>query len=104
VPIFNVSSVTREGIETLSYFISQLKSLQNVNPHTFSSSDPIQFDITDNFQISGFGTVVNGMVRSGTIRVGQQLYLGPDTHERFTLVNVRSVYLNRVAVTEVVSG
>jgi len=44
------------------------------------------------------------MVRSGTIRVGQQLYLGPDTHERFTLVNVRSLYLNRVAVTEVYSG
>lgn len=101
-PIFCISNVTGEGLDVLRLFISALPSRAQ---RVFGSpSDPVEFFIDGVYVVSGVGVVVAGTVKSGTIRLNQQLLLGPDKTSNFRPVIVRSIQLKRVFVSEVVAG
>jgi len=103
-PIFSVSSVTGENVDKLSKFISLLNNRNETNKFIKSPDEPAQYDINENFMVSGVGVVVSGVVRSGTIKPNSHLLLGPDKANTFKHVQVRTIHVNRVAAPEAVSG
>lgn len=103
-PIFSVSSVTGENIDKLTQFISLLNNRNQTNKFIKSTEDPIQFDINENFMVSGVGVVVSGIVRAGTIKPNAALLLGPDKGNTFKQVQVRTIHVNRVPAEEAHAG
>ena len=103
-PIFTCSSVTGDGVPDLIHFISMLNNRDKTNKLLKSSKDPIQFDINENFLVSGVGVVVSGLVKGGTIKLNSPLLLGPDKANQFKPVVVKSIHVNRVSAEEAVAG
>lgn len=74
IPIFQVSSVHGNGIDVLKDFINNLKCYQN---YDFLKKQDANFVIESNYMIKGIGLVVSGIVRSGIIKKGDNLHIGP---------------------------
>lgn len=103
-PIFTCSSVTGEGIPEVVKFISMLNNRDKINKLLKTPKDPIQFDINENFLVSGVGVVVSGLVKSGTIKLNSPVLLGPDKSNSFKPVVVKSIHVNRVPAEEAIAG
>lgn len=76
VPIFPVSNVSGSGIDILKQFIFSLISYKNYN---LLYDKNVEFCISRNYVVSGIGLVVSGVMKSGTIKKGDILYLGPNS-------------------------
>ncbi|KAK9453999.1 P-loop containing nucleoside triphosphate hydrolase protein [Dipodascopsis uninucleata] len=92
-PIFQVSNVTGEGLDYVRTFL-------NLLPHhsEFNESLPFEFEINDTFSVPFVGTVVSGIVTSGTARVGDSVYIGPDSVGQFAVTSIRSIERKRTGV------
>lgn len=102
-PIFKVSNVTQFGIEPLRNFIFKLKARQNLK-EMGKIEDPVEFDIHEKFTVNGVGLVVSGLIKSGTVRVGQNLFLGPDRFNDYMMVQVKSLHFSRTPVETAFAG
>ena len=103
-PIFCISSVTNQGMPDLTKFISLLQNRTNLNPNINLANQPVEYDIQDHFLVSGVGIVINGVVKSGTIKINDTLLIGPDKTGHFKFIIVRSIHINRVPSDEAIAG
>nr|CAG4718452.1 unnamed protein product [Naegleria fowleri] len=100
-PIFFLSSVTGENLNLLHKFLNLLP----IRKDWESLIDkPAQYIIDQTFFVSGVGTVVSGIVQSGSISVNDKLMLGPDSNGLFRSVVVKSIHCKRVNVKRVHAG
>ncbi|CAD8073034.1 unnamed protein product [Paramecium sonneborni] len=98
VPIFQVSSVTGIGLQQLNRFISRVPNRDQLNKAYHTVNDPFQFDIQENFNVTGVGIVVSGIMRSGKAALNQHVLLGPDKNKQFKSVTIKSIHIDRVLV------
>lgn len=103
-PIFQVSSVTLEGIPALTKFIYMLRARNHLNSMIGGIDKPVEFDIHEKFIVTGVGLVVSGTLRSGTLKIGDTLMCGPDKFLKFNPVLVKTIHVNRVATDAAYSG
>ena len=76
-PVFQVSNVTGDGLPQLTRFISLIKNRDMLNKGYGKSTDPLEYDINENFMIPGIGLVVSGLVKSGVAKLNSVVLLGP---------------------------
>lgn len=98
VPIFLVSNVSGEGLDKLKTFlniISKKEALKN--------NDIVEFHIDHVWNVYGFGTVIGGHLMSGTISVGDKLFLGPNYGE-YEQITIRSIQCKKTPLMKVSSG
>ena len=103
-PIFKISSVTKEGVPSLTRFIYMLKARNHLNQMIGGIDEPAEFDIHEKFLVTGVGLVVSGTLRSGTIKVGDTLMCGPDKMRQFKPVVVKTIHVNRSPAEIAYSG
>jgi selenocysteine-specific elongation factor len=72
-PIFPLSSVSGEGVESLSKYLEQAASTMAIRPEAGN----FRLAVDRCFTLAGPGTVVTGTVFSGTVNVGDQVLLSP---------------------------
>jgi len=94
-PIFQVSSVTGKGIPELIKFLSFCKNRDTLNLLIKKETDPLEFDIHENFLVSGIGVVVSGVVKSGIAKTNQVCLLGPDKNKNFKSVVIKGIHVHR---------
>ena len=102
-PIFKVSNVTNHGMPELTQFFYKLDNRVGVK-ELGKPSDTVEFDIHEKFLVIGVGLVVSGLLKSGKIVAGQNLFLGPDKYNQFKMVQVKSMHFARVPVDSVFAG
>ncbi|MCO5555722.1 hypothetical protein L7F22_009267 [Adiantum nelumboides] len=100
-PIFQISNVTGHNLNLLRSF---LNILPQANAAKFSPNAPFKFQLQDVFSVPFVGCVVSGVVLSGTVKVGDNLIIGPDTLGQFTSTTVRSIQRKRVNVEMATAG
>jgi len=100
-PIFLVSSVDGRGLKALKVFLHLLPKQKD---WTKEIDQPCEFSIDDYFTVEGVGTVVTGMMLKGSISMGDQRLLGPDSNGNYSLVTVKSIHVNRTAKQRAVAG
>jgi len=98
-PIFQVSNVTGENMDFLKMFLNLLSTR---SPNT--DTEPAEFQIDDTYSVPGVGTVVSGTTLRGTIKINDNLLLGPDPLGHFLPLAVKSIHRKRMPVLEVRSG
>lgn len=90
VPIFMVSSVLGTNIDKLRDYIFNLNPLI---PYEKYIDDDANFVIENRFVLKGIGLVVSGVMKSGTIKKGDILDMGP-FNNKFRKVMIKNIHNN----------
>ncbi|KAK9241323.1 P-loop containing nucleoside triphosphate hydrolase protein [Lipomyces kononenkoae] len=98
-PIFQISSVTGQGLDYVRMFLNLLPFHGQ-----FDETAPLEFEINDTFSVPFVGTVVSGVILSGTVHVGDSVYIGPDSLGQFTSTAIRSIERKRQGVDTAHAG
>jgi elongation factor 1-alpha len=101
VPIIQISNVTNFNLDLV-------KTLLNLLPvrNTFSQNmdKPVELIIDNTYSVPGHTTIVSGMLKSGTVKVNDNLVIGPFPDSSYRSVKVRSIHLNFKDLKEALSG
>jgi len=97
VPIIKTSAVTLEGYDLLEELLFRL-------PKRTVKGDEFLMYIDRIYKISGVGTVVSGSVKSGEIREGEEVYIGPFKDGSFRRVKVQSIEMHYYRVDKAEAG
>ncbi len=106
VPIFQISTVSGEGLEELKSFLSKLTPKFPINNDFSILKTPK--DKTEMLLDHAFNTKVGciyaGVIVSGKIEANQKLLMGPTVEGDFKLVQIREIQFLRVTVNELCCG
>ncbi|KAJ1800963.1 hypothetical protein LPJ59_000673 [Coemansia sp. RSA 2399] len=116
-PVFQVSNVTGEGIDNLLTFLNILQppharrraaqkdegggGAQDAND---KRNLPLRYDISETFNVPFVGTVVSGVLSAGEVRVGDNVWLGPDFQGAFVATTIKGIHRKRVEVESAQAG
>ncbi|KAL1673923.1 P-loop containing nucleoside triphosphate hydrolase protein [Schizophyllum commune] len=102
-PIFRLSNVDGRGLDYVRTFLNLLPSSE-ADVDKFAVDQPLEFSITEVWSVPYVGTVVNGIINSGRIQVGDQIMFGPDSNGNFANTVVKSMQRKRADVTTAEAG
>ncbi|GAA5862623.1 hypothetical protein JCM8547_003492 [Rhodosporidiobolus lusitaniae] len=100
-PIFRVSNVTGEGLPLLKTFLNVVKP---TNLAEYPVNAPFEFAATDIYSVPFVGTVLSGVILSGSVRPGDVPLLGPDSVNAFIPAPIKSIQRKRVNVDYAEAG
>lgn len=101
VPLFTVSNVTGQGLDLFKEFLYRLPKRIDYTPF---AENPCELSIIEGFSVKGIGSVAHCFVTKGTIRVGDQVWVGPDSTGDYKLSKVRTMQYKRLPVDFVLPG
>jgi GTPase len=106
IPIFQISTVTEEGMNDLKTFLSNLSpKFPNFTDFCILKTPKDKTEmLLDHAFNTKFGCIHAGVVVSGKIEVNQKLLLGPTSDGEFKLVQIREIQFLRVSVNELCCG
>lgn len=101
VPIIQISNVT-------NYNLDLLKSLLNLlpirNDYSQNINKPVEMLVDNTYSTPGHATIVSGLLKSGTVRINDNLVIGPFFDQTYRQVKVRSIHLNYKDIKEASPG
>ena len=106
VPVFQVSTVTGEGIDYLKFFLANLAprhSLNSENSIIKTPEDKVEMLLDSSFNTK-VGVIFAGVLTSGKISVGMKLLMGPLNDGSFKLVQIKNIQFLRGDVNEISCG
>ena len=106
VPIFQISTVTGEGLDDLKSFLAQLVPKTFINEELSlckSAKDKTEV-LLDNAFNTKVGCIHAGVVIAGKLEVNQKLLIGPTQDGFFKPVQIREIQFLRVTVDEICCG
>ncbi|KAI0319165.1 P-loop containing nucleoside triphosphate hydrolase protein [Amylostereum chailletii] len=102
-PIFQISNVTGSGLDHIRTFLNLLPSSED-DAEKFDASQPLEFSITEVWSVPYVGTVVNGILNSGTVKTGDSILFGPDANGQYMPTVVKSMQRKRADVVSAEAG
>jgi GTPase len=102
-PIFQISNVTGEGLDFVRTFLNLLPSSEG-DTEKYPVDQPLEYSITETWSVPYVGTVVNGILNSGTVKTGDALMLGPDYNGNYLQTSVKSMHRKQAVVTTAEAG
>lgn len=102
-PMFDISSVTGEGMSLLRKILFQLPKRRK---HENRVNKPFEFLVEDIFNVPGVGAVVSGFVFAGELTVGSNahVYVGPTDDGTFLKTTAKSAHISRINTQHVTAG
>jgi GTPase len=101
IPILQISNVT-------SYNLNLLKSVLNLlplrNDYSKYVNSSLELLIDTTYSVYGHSTIVSGMIKSGNLKVNDNLLIGPFYDSSYKSVKVRSIHLNYIDIKEAKAG
>ena len=92
IPIFEIANITGYNINRLKNFIYNLPKINILNKS--NDENNTLFKIDDRYKIKGIGIVISGLVKKGTIKTGDKLFLGPFKNGDFKEVIIKTIHNN----------
>ncbi len=97
VPIVETSAVTREGYDLLEELLYRL-------PKRYTAEKEFLMYIDKVYKVTGVGVVVSGSVKSGELREGEDVFLGPFDDCSFRQVKVMSIEMHHYRISKTKCG
>ena len=101
VPIMQISNVTNFNLDLLKTFFNLLPLRNDYNQHI---NKPVELLVDTTYSVTGHSTILSGMLRSGTVKVNDNLLIGPFSDSTYKQVKVRSIHLNYRDLKEAKAG
>ncbi|MCQ2815738.1 MAG: GTP-binding protein [archaeon] len=106
VPVFQISTVTGEGLDYLKYFLARLTPRHSSlakNSLIKNPEDPVEmlFDSAFNTKV---GIIHAGVLISGTIRIGEKYLYGPTSEGQMKPIQIKNIQFLRGDVNEIKCG
>ena len=79
IPLFPISNVSGQGLDIVRRFILGLEKYCASSNSNLENLDA-NFFINHTYNVPGIGLVVSGIMKSGTVKKGDVLYLGPNAN------------------------
>ncbi|KAI8992990.1 P-loop containing nucleoside triphosphate hydrolase protein [Trametes punicea] len=102
-PVFQLSNVTGEGLDFLRTFLNLLPASES-DTEKFITDQPLEYSITEVYSVPYVGTVVDGIINSGSIKSGDAVLFGPDSNGNFHATTVKSIERKRARVPSADAG
>ncbi|KAF8514255.1 GTP-binding protein 1 [Hysterangium stoloniferum] len=93
-PIFQLSNITGEGLDFLRTFLNLLPSSEG-DDEKFVADQPLEYSVTEVWSVPYVGTVVNGILNAGRVKVGDPILIGPDSNGNFMSSAIKSIQRKR---------
>ena len=97
VPVIITSAITLEGYDILEKMFLHL-------PKRYMAERDFLMYIDKIYRVTGVGTVVSGSVKSGELREGEEVYIGPFEDGGFRKVKVQSIEMHHYRIDKAKSG
>lgn len=101
IPIMQISNVTNFNLDLL-------KMLFNLLPLRIDFSQAVdksvELLIENTYSVTGHPTIVSGLLKSGRIKVNDNLIIGPFSDGTYRQVKVRSIHINFRDIKEALAG
>ncbi|MDK2877186.1 MAG: elongation factor 1-alpha [Archaeoglobaceae archaeon] len=97
VPIIETSAVTLEGYDLLEELLYRL-------PKRYTAEKEFLMYIDKVYKVTGVGTVVSGSVKSGELREGEDVFIGPFDDGTFRQVRVVSIEMHHYRISKTKFG
>uniref|UniRef100_A0A6C0DAQ2 Tr-type G domain-containing protein n=1 Tax=viral metagenome TaxID=1070528 RepID=A0A6C0DAQ2_9ZZZZ len=101
VPIIQISNVTNTNLDLVKSLFHLLPMRNDYNQYV---NKHVELLIDNTYSVTGHSTIVSGMLKSGTIKVNDNLLLGPFYDSTYRQVKVRSIHLNYKDLKEAYAG
>ncbi|BGP16621.1 hypothetical protein JCM10213_000463 [Rhodosporidiobolus nylandii] len=101
-PIFRVSNLTGEGLPLLKTFLNVVKPVPGEAEYPVKA--PFEFQTSEVYSVPFVGTVLSGVIMSGSVRPNDLVLLGPDSLNAFLPVSVKSIQRKRADVEYAEAG
>jgi GTPase len=82
------------GLDFVRTFLNLLPSSEG-DKDKFAIDQPLEFSITEVWSVPYVGTVVNGIINSGSVKAGDAVMLGPDSNGNYQTTVVKSMQRKR---------
>ncbi|TBU49478.1 P-loop containing nucleoside triphosphate hydrolase protein [Dichomitus squalens] len=102
-PVFQTSNVTGEGLDFLRTFLNLLPASEG-DHEKFLTDQPLEYSITEVYSVPYVGTVVDGILNSGTVKSGDVVLFGPDSNGNFHNTVIKSIERKRARVASAEAG
>ncbi|MEM0302720.1 MAG: GTPBP1 family GTP-binding protein [Archaeoglobaceae archaeon] len=97
VPIIQTSAVTLQGYDLLEELLYRL-------PKRYTAEKDFLLYIDKVYRVTGVGVVVSGSVKSGELREGEDVFLGPFDDGSFKQVKVMSIEMHHYRISKTKCG
>ncbi|MCS7118588.1 MAG: GTP-binding protein [Archaeoglobaceae archaeon] len=97
VPVIKTSAITLDGYEILEELLYNL-------PKRYSGEKEFLMYIDKIYRVTGVGIVVSGSVKSGELREGEDLYIGPFDDGSFKVVKAMSIEMHHYRISKTKCG
>jgi GTPase len=101
VPIFYISNVSGENLDLFKKFLNILPVRNDFSKYLNS---PLEMQIDSTFMVSGVGLVAGGIVRAGSVKVGDKVIVGPNSVGDYLQTTVKSIHIKYTNVQEATCG
>jgi GTPase len=101
VPIMQISNVTSTNLDLLKLLFNLLPIRNDYNQYV---DKHVELLIDNKYSVAGHSSIVSGILRSGTIKVNDNLLLGPFSDSTYRQVKIRSIHLNYKELKEAKAG
>lgn len=101
VPILQISNVTGYGLNLLRMLLNLLPVRID---YSECANEPVELLVDNTYAVHGHPTIVGGMLRSGTIHVGDMLAIGPYVDGSYKDVKVKSIHCKYNSINEAKPG
>lgn len=102
-PVFQISNVTGEGLDHMRTLLNLLPP-SDKDKTKYSVDQPFEYSVTEVWSVPFVGTVVNGIVASGSIKVGESVMMGPDANGNYVQTSIKGMQKKRANVTSAEAG
>jgi elongation factor 1-alpha len=100
IPFINLSNITGDGLDILKTLLFNLP--QNKK---YDSSEETKFYIDRLYQnVKGSGLIISGILRTGSLEIGQEVSIGPDSNGEYFSTKIKSLRVDRLNVSTVNAG
>lgn len=100
-PIFQISNVQGTGLDYVRTFLNLLPPSDG-DAEKFPVNQPFEYSVTEIWSVPYVGTVVNGIINSGSVKTGDTILVGPDANGAFQTTIVRSMQRKRWAFSRTI--
>ena len=101
IPVMQISNVSNINLDLLKSFLNLLPLK---NTYSGKKYNPIQFNVDNTYSVVGHSTIVSGLLVSGTVKIGDNLYIGPFSDSSYKKIKVRTIHCKYRDIKEASAG